>query len=151
MAVTAPETVARQRLIALLEAEFGGDGVTVKSDKLNESLAQDGHLAGVYPATATENQRQAIELDTVVYVQLFRQWNNLIDATQEVDPADIEEWAERFRRACQGDLGTVGDQHVWYFNVQRIEYPPDPSGNISRLLATVVVTGENSALLETSG
>lgn len=151
MTVTAPETAARQRLIALLSAEFAGDDLTIKSDKLNESLAQDGHLAGIYPATATENTRQALILDTIIYVQLFRQWDNRIDATQEVDPAAIEEWAERFRRMCEADKNTPGDQHVWYFTVQRIEYPPDPSGNISRLLATVSVQGENSALLETSG
>lgn len=151
MAVTAPETAARQRLIALLNVEFAADEVTIKSDKLNESLAQDKHLGAVYPATATENPRQGLVLDTIVYVQLFRQWDNRIDANQEVDPAAIEEWAERLRRVCQSDLSTPGDQHVWYFTVQRIEYPPDPSGNISRLLATIAVQGENSALLETSG
>jgi hypothetical protein len=151
MAVTAPETAARARLIAILEAEFAPEEVEIRSDKLNESLAIDKPLGGVYPGVSTENPRVGVVLDTTVYVQLFRQWDNAIDATQTVDPADIEEWAERLRRACQADLANPGDQHMWYFRIQRIDFPDDPSGNKSRLLATVNVNAENSGLVETTG
>lgn len=149
MAVTAPETAARERLIGVIEAEFSG--LEVRSDKLNESLAQDKALGAVYPGTATESPRNGFVLDTVVYVQLFRKWSNRLDAKQTVDPAEIEEWAERLRRACQDDLSTPGNVHVWYFRVQRVDYPPDPSGNISRLLAAVLVESQNPALVETTG
>jgi hypothetical protein len=151
MTVTAPETVARGRLIAILEAEFGGDGVEVRSDKLNESLAIDKPLGAVYPGVSTENPRNGLVLDTVVYVQLFRRWDNAIDAAQTVDPADIEEWAERLRRACQADLADQAGEHMWYFRVQRIDFPDDPSGNKSRLLAAVNVDSSNPALVETIG
>jgi hypothetical protein len=147
--VTATETKARQRLMKLLETEF--TEVTWKNDRLNESLAQDGALGAVYPAAAVEQPGQGLVLNTTLNVQLFRQWTNALDPEEEVDPAGIEEWAERLRRACQADLSTPGDTHVWYFRVARIEYPPDPSGNVSRLLATVFVDSQNPALVETSG
>lgn len=148
MTVTAPETAARLRLIGILQTEF--TGLDVRSDKLNESQGQDSDIGAVYPSNAMENPRDGLVLDTTVYVQLFRKWDNRLDAKQVVDPAAIEEWAERLRRACQADLATPGDEHVWYFRVVRVDYPPDPSGNISRLLATVAVDSQNPALVETA-
>lgn len=152
MTVTAPETAARARLMSLVATEFAAESVDVRSDKLNESMGTTGPVAGVYPGAAVENPRHGLVLDTVVFVQLFRQWDNRLDPLQQVDPAAIEEWAERLRRAVRDDLDAAGfDAHLWYFRVQKIEYNPDPSGNISRLLATVTADSQNAALVETSG
>lgn len=152
MAVTAPETAARQRLKTLIEAEFAAESLTVLDDRLNESRGQDGATAATFPGAATENPRNGLVLDTVVFVQLFRRWSNDLDPAQTVDPGSIEEWAERLRRAVRADLDSLpGSEHLWYFRVQKVEYNPDPTGNISRLLATVVVEAQNPALVETTG
>lgn len=150
--VTAPETVARQRLIALIEAEFAPESLEVRSDRLNESLGQDGPLGAVFPSTATEDPRNGLVLSSLLNVQLFRQWSNDLDPTQTVDPSAIEEWAERLRRACRADIDAAGwSEHLWYYRVQKIDYNPDPTGNISRLIASVEAVSQNPALVETTG
>jgi hypothetical protein len=150
--VTAPETAIRQRLIALIEAEFAPEALEVRSDRLNESLATDKHLGGVFPSQASESNRNGLVLDSIVVVQLFRQWDNKLDPKQSVDPAAIEEWAERLRRAVAVDIDAVpGDEHLWFYRVLKIDYNPDPSGNITRLQATVLADAQNSALVETAG
>jgi hypothetical protein len=152
MAVTAPETAARARLKALVTEAFEDEGLKVLDDRLNESLAQDGPLAAVYPGQTVENPRNGLVATTTIYVQLYRQWDNALDAAQTVDPSLIEEWAERLRRAVRADLDEAGfDAHLWYFRVTKIDYNPDPSGNISRLLATVEAESQNAALVETTG
>jgi hypothetical protein len=150
--VTAPETAIRQRLIALITAEFADVPLEVRSDRLNESLAQDKPLGAVFPSQAAEDQRNGLVMDTTVVVQLFRQWDNALDAEQTVDPGDIEQWAERLRRAVRADIDAVpGDEHLWFYRVLKIDYNPDPSGNVTRLQATVLADAQNSALVETSG
>jgi len=149
MTVTAPETRAREHLKTLIEAEW--PGLTVKNDRLNQSLGQDGDLAATFPNVAQEDARDGLILDTTVTVQMFRKWSNDLDPEETVDPAGIEEWAERLRRAVKGDLSKQGEEHMWYFRIFRVEYNPDPSGNISRLEATIQVSSGNSGLMETTG
>lgn len=150
--VEAPETAARARLMALITTEFEPESLEVRSDRLNESLAQDKHLGAVYPSQAAENPRNGLVQDSLLVVQLFRQWDNKIDANQTVDPSDIEEWGERLRLAAASDLGNVpGDPNLWYYRVIKIDYNPDPSGNVSRLVATILAESANSALPETAG
>lgn len=152
MTVTAPESALRARLIEVLNTEFEGDSIGFTSDKLNESLGQNGALGGVYPGPAQEMMNQGLVLEVTSYVQLFHQWNPKVDPNQAVDPSLIETDAERIRRAVQAaDATTPGNAHLWYYRVTKIEYPPDPTGNISRLLATVVATSQNASLVETSG
>lgn len=150
--VTAPETALRERLIEVFNEEFETEGVVFGDDKIHDSLGQTGPVGGVYPSTAAEGFEQGLLQDTIVIVQLFNRWDREIDPKQAVSPGVIEEWAERLRRACRADeLGTPGDEHLWYYRVLRIEYPPDPSGNITRLLATVQASSQNAGLTETSG
>jgi len=152
MTITAPETAIRERLIALIEAEFEAESLEVRSDRLNESLAQDKHLGAVFPSQAAEDNRNGLVMDTTVVVQLFRRWDNELDPNQTVDPGDIEKWAERLRRAVRADIDAIpGDAHLWYYRVLKIDYNPDPSGNITRLQATVLADAQNSALVETTG
>jgi hypothetical protein len=151
MTITAPETAARGRLIALLTKEFEPEGLTIKSDRLHESLGREGALGGVFPAATAEARGQAIVLESVVHVQLFRKWSAEVDPKQAVDPAAIEEWAERLRRAVRVDNKTPGNAHLWYYVVQKIDYPPDPSGNISRLQATLLARSQNPGVVETTG
>jgi hypothetical protein len=152
MTVTAPETELRHRLIVILGEEFASEKIVFKNDKLHDSNGQKAAVGGVYPGPSTPAS-DGLVLSSTVYVQLFNQWHPKVDPLQEVDPSIIEEWAERIRRRCQTDAknSVPGDSHGWYYEVKRIEYPQDPTGNITRLVATVVAQSQNSALVETTG
>lgn len=150
MTVTAPETSARDALILLLSTEFGPDQFPVKSDKLHGSLGSDGTVIGVYPERMVSNPSQRLEAQYPLVVQFYGKYTLKVDPKQTVDPRWIEERAERFRRA----LRTITDPRtgeVWYFNLERVEYPDDPTGNKSRFEAYLTARGNNTALIETTG
>lgn len=149
MTVTAPETVLRHILIDALTAEFAAEAIEFGSDKLNDSLGRDGTAVGaVFPGRTTERGVDVNTAETTVYVQLFDAWKAKVDAKMVVDPDKIEEWAERVRRAAEA----VGPKApIWFYRVQSVEFPDDPTGNKSRLLATVVATMTNPAVIHTTG
>lgn len=152
MATTSPETSLRARVKTALEAEFAAEGVKFRNDKLHDSLGRDGHIGAVFPGTAAPRLGQAQVLEVTCYVQLFRKWNAEVNPEEMVEPQEIEEWAERVRRALQQDEGAgPADEHLWWYSVSRTDYPPDPSGNITRALFTVTAEAQNPALVPTSG
>lgn len=156
MPITAPETALRTTLIELLEEEFKDDGFSFLDDALHparassDELAEDEAIGGVYPSLASERAGAGVVQETTVFVQLFGYWKKEITPMQTVSPAAAEEWAERIRRAVER-ASFAADAHLWYFTVQRIEYPKDPTGNITRLVATVVAHSDNAGIVETEG
>lgn len=154
MAVTAPETRLRERLIAALEDEFEKEAVKFLNDKLHDSKGREGSIGAVYPGPSQVQVGNELVLEPTAYVQLFGKWTAEVDPDKTIDPTPIEEWAERIRRACHADgfEGVTGaDEHLWYYSVTRIEFPPDPGGNISRLFVTVVGKAQNPALTAATG
>lgn len=152
MAVTSPETALRARVKAALETEFTSEGIKFRNDKLHESLGRDGAIGGIYPGPAAPRIGQVQVLDVVCYVQLFGRWEAEVNPEQMVEPQPIEEWAERVRRALHADEGAgPADDHLWFYSVTRTEYPPDPTGNISRAVFTVTAEAQNPALVTTTG
>lgn len=145
----APETQARKGLIKLLKTEFAVEKIPVKGDKLHGSIGFEGAQIGVYPVRTSPWARDQLVADMEIAVQFFGKYDLKVDPLQVVDPTKIESFAERFRGALQE--GVSGrNAEVWYFNLVRLVYPPDPTGNITRFVATLVAYGNNSALLETS-
>ena len=154
MPTTAPETRLRERLIAALSAEFSAEGIKFLNDKLHDSKGREGNIGAVYPGPTQVQSNNELILEPTAYIQLFGKWEAVVDPDRTIDPTPVEEWAERIRRVCQSDgvEGTTGgNKHLWWYSVQRIDYPPDPGGNISRLLVTVVGKAQNPALIETTG
>ncbi len=154
MTVTAPETRLRQRLIEALTDEFETEGIKFLNDKLHDSKGREGAIGAVYPGPAQIQIANELILEPTAYIQLFGKWTAEVNPDRTIDPTPIEEWAERVRRACQSDGGqgtTDGDEHLWWYSVTRVDYPEDPGGNISRLLATVVGKAQNPALIATTG
>lgn len=154
MTVTAPETALRARLIAALEDEFETEGIKFLNDKLHDSKGREGAIGGVYPGPSQVQLSNELILEPTAYVQLFGKWTAEVDPNKTVDPTPIEEWAERIRRACQSDEvegAGDGDEHLWFYSVTRIDFPEDPGGNITRLLATVIGKAQNPALIATTG
>jgi hypothetical protein len=155
MATTAPETRLRERLITALTTEFSSESIKFLNDKLHDSKGREGRIGAVYPGPSQVQSGNELILEPTAYIQLFGKWEAVVDPDRAIDPTPIEEWAERIRRACQSD-GVEGadggaDEHLWFYSVSRIEYPPDPGGNISRLLVTVIGKAQNPALIQTTG
>jgi hypothetical protein len=153
MPVTAPETVLRGRLIAALTAEFAPEKIKFLHDKLHDSRGREGSIGGVYPGATPTLLSNEVVVEPTVYVQLFGKWTAEVDPKKTVDPTPVEEWAERVRRACRADgfQGSTGaTEHLWFYSVTNVAFPPDPGGNITRLLATVTGKAQNPALVETT-
>lgn len=140
---TAPETLARQALINVLATKFAP--VEVRSDRLHASLGDEFPVIGVYPERTAPEPRNSYQNEFQLAVQYFNQYEKKVDRQQTVDPAVIEDLAEKFRatlKAADPKTGAVG-----YFELSRIEYPPDPTGNMTRFVAYVTAYGNNSALV----
>lgn len=148
--VTAPETVARQAIKAALEAEFASEGFPVYDDRLHESVGGDGKTRiATSPIRSTPMASNKLVLIHEILVQFYGKWNKEVEPLQRVDPARIENFAERFRRAMQSS--DPRDPLAWYFDVREVAYPNDPTGNKTRFEARVAVMGNNTALIETTG
>lgn len=151
MPVTSPSTVLRQKLIGVINAEFAPENITAASDRLDESLGWDGTYVAVHPDIEEAYERDSqVQLARVI-VQFYGRWDKRVDPKQQVDPTAIETLAERFKRACHAASSYVGSQHDWFFQVERIEYPNDPTGNKTRFVAAVTGWAQNPSLVETTG
>lgn len=140
----APETEARQRVINILTTTFAADGLKVQADRLNGSLGDTGPIAGVSPVRAVPQRNNQLVLEIPLLVQVFGRYNVDIDPRQKVDPAAIEAWAERFRQAVKAQA-TLNTPECWFISIDSIEYPTDPTGNITRFVAQVTCYGNNTA------
>lgn len=149
MAVTSPSTQTRAALKTVIESEFSAENFTVLDDRLHESLGDKGVRIGTSPVREYPSSNNMNVLNSEILVQFYGKWRKEIDPTQQVDPSIIEGYAERFRRAVNG--ADPKTEYVWFFNVLEISYPNDPTGNKTRFEARVLATGENSAIIETSG
>lgn len=145
-----PETEARNALIAALTAEFAADQFPVRDDKLHGSIGKDGTVIAVYADRMISSPANRYVGEVECVVQFYGKYDLKVDPTQTVSPSTIEARADRFRTALrQGTDPNTGS--VWYFTLERIEYPDDPTGNKTRFEAYVRARGNNTALVETTG
>lgn len=143
------ETVATA-IIGVFNTEFAAEGFTAILDNIHESLGRYRTDIGIAPTEDVPMQGNELVQETWIEVRFFDLWTDEIDPTTLVDPTRITDFAERFRRAVQSYGVTMpGTNDLWYFQVLRIRYPDDPTGNKSRFVATIRARGDNHALLET--
>lgn len=142
--MSSPATAARSILLTLLSTEFGSEGFAVRGDRLDKSLGFDGGVIGVSPVSEMPNPRDRLELMTTLSVQFFGAWSPETDPNEFVDPTAIESWAYRFRGLI-ANYKQTGNSAVWWFQLNGLNYEPDPTGNCTRFSAVVVARGENSA------
>lgn len=149
---TVPETQARQSLIAVLESEFASEAFPVLDDKLHSSMGGNAAttVIGVSPVRTVpasgRGGRYVAEME--VLVQFYMPWDKEVDNEQQVSAAPVEAYADRFRRALKAADPNTGA--VWYFDLSRVEFPDDPTGNKTRFEAYIVARGNNTMLLETT-
>lgn len=147
-AVVAPETEAREALVRLLETTYSEEAFRVRSDKLHPSLGDEGVVLGVYPDHTRHDSRNALTSEMNLVVQFYGSYQKQIDRNMVVDPAKVESYAERFRRALKSQPFSASPA-VWYFMLEDLAFPLDPTGNITRFVAKLKARGNNTALAET--
>lgn len=146
--MAAPETTARNALISLLATVFAAEQFPIKDDRLHESLGWDGTVIGVSPERTSSDQGNRYVSNIEILVQFYGKYNKEVDPRQTVSPSVVEGFAERFRNSLRGNADPNTGE-VWYFTLERIEYPRDPTGNKTRFEAYLTAKGNNSALMET--
>lgn len=146
--MSAPITEFRASVKSIVDIEFSAEGLVARNDKLHESLGHDGAVASVYPNQQAPGESGIVQ-NMLVTVQLYNRYDLEVDPEQRVDPAVIEGWVHRFERAVQAATDPNTD-HVYYYNIVFIEYPPDPTDNISRAHIQILGYGDNAALIETT-
>jgi hypothetical protein len=145
------ETVAAE-LKTIIDTEFAAEGITAIKDNLHESLGRTRAEVGIAPVEDVVTDRNANVQETIVEVRFYDLWVQEISPSTMVDPSKIAGYAERFRNAVRvSQLGAAGTGRMWYFDVRRIAYPSDPTGNKTRFHATLRAYGNNSGLVETTG
>lgn len=151
MADSAYEAVATA-IKTVFEAEFSTEGFVMVFDNLHESLGRHRVDVGVAPVADEVNLRNAVVQETWVEVKFYDLWTQEINPDTVVNPVRITAFAERFRDSLRRARATdPGTGQVWYFDVRRIAYPNDPTGNKTRFVATIRAFGNNSNLVETTG
>jgi hypothetical protein len=147
--VTPYEQVA-DALKTIIDAEWTAEGWTAIHDNLHPAVGQEGTRIGISPEEETPAAGNMYQNNISVTVKFYRRWDADVDVTKKVDPRLISQHAFRFQKAMLAYRGpnTGG---AWYFNLMRIRYPNDPTGNKTRFEADIVAYGNNPALIETTG
>lgn len=139
---------------AAFDAEFAAEGFVMRFDNLHGSLGLQRVDVGIAPVEDVPNSRNKVALETWVEVKFYDAWTKKWGASPEivVNPERITEFAERFRR-CLRESGVhdPGTNETWYYDVERVRYPNDPTGNKTRFVATIRAFGDNTGLIETRG
>src|SRR4051794_7703978 len=152
MPVTSPEEAFMGRVKTTFDAEFAAEWPGgLLFDRLSDSLGANGPIAAIFPSSAEQFADDANVQESQFVVQAFQPWQKQIDPAMLVDPRPIANLAERFRRAARANSSYVGSAFDWYWTVSAVEYPPDPTGNITRFMALVVGFSQNAAETTVSG
>jgi hypothetical protein len=137
---------------AVIDAEFAAESITAIQDNIHEALGRTGVAVGIAPIEDLVQSSNNVVQETWAEVRFFDLWDAKIDPEQAVNPFKITAYADRFRQAIRrASVTTPGTGQVWYFDLQRVQYPNDPTGNKTRFVATIRAYGNNSGLVETSG
>lgn len=145
--MAAPETLIAARIKQVFDAEFTPEGFVLEPDKLLRAAGKDGEAhAAVSPNNAVEAPRTVVRLDVETLIQLYLGFDPTPDEDRVVDPGVIVGYGDRIRRAF-GPNSSGNTSDMWGLRVTRIDYPDDPTGNKSRLEATVIGYADNTAAL----
>jgi len=144
-----PYSQAADAIKLIIDTEWAVEGWTAIHDNLHPAVGQEGTRIGISPEDETPRPNNMIQNDIAITVKFYRRWDADVDETKKVDPRLISEHAFRFQEALR-TATTSSTGAVWYFNLVRLRYPNDPTGNKTRFEADLVAYGNNPALLETT-
>ena len=138
------------QLKAIIDTEFAPEGLVAIKDDLHESLGRKAAAVGIAPVEDVLQGGNDLVQETTVEVKFYDLWKQEINPNTVVDPTRITEFAERFRAAVgRGAAEFGGTNELWFYDIRRITYPRDPTGNKTRFVATIRCKGNNVFLTET--
>lgn len=141
------ETLATA-LKTIIDGEFAPEQFVAIHDRLHESVGHDRTAIGISPESWRPSSRNRNLKLTLSLVQFYGRYDLEIDPLQTVNPITITNYCERLERAINTQqASTPGSPEVWYFDVESVDFPQDPTGNKTRFHMVVLARGENSALV----
>ena len=144
-------TIISDAVIAAFNAEFAAEGFVMIPDRLHESLGRKRVAVGISPDEDSPNSRTRIAEEHYLTVQFYGLWDERIDPETQINPSIVVGYASRLKEALrQTQVADPGTDAVWYFDVDRVRYPNDPTGNKSRFEMTIRAWGSNQNLVETT-
>lgn len=143
-------TAAAERLETIINATYAAEGWKAEHDDLHDSLGYTGTRIGISPLRQLPAPGNGVILQTAIQVKFLGTYYKDVNNEQQVDPRIVADYAERFRRALFGPP-IAPNQHHWYFNLTGIEYPRDPTGNVTRFVAALTAWSQNPEIVETTG
>ena len=147
-----PYEIVAPILKEVIDEEFEEEGFVAIFDNLHESLGLTRVDIGIAPMSDVVTSNNSIVQETNIEVKFYDLWKREITPETLVNPSRITGFAHRFRNAVrEQNLGAAGQAAAWFFDIRRIDYPNDPTGNKSRFVAHIRVLGNNNALVETVG
>ena len=143
---TSIEGEAQAVILGMLESIFSEEEFNIAKGRLNRSLGDDGTYIGVSPEGWRHSASTQLYVEVPILVQFYGAYEKVVDRKRVIDSTPVEEYAERFRNGIVGVHDNPHTSKAWYFLVERMSYPPDPLGNLTRWEAQVVARGENTAI-----
>ena len=140
---------AADALKLLIDTEYAPESYTAIHDNLHPAVGREGTRIGIAPEVQEGHAGNMVQQDIAITVKFYRRWDDQVDENKKVDPRVITGFADRFINALR-DNNRVGTDSLWYFNLVRIRYPNDPTGNKTRFEADLVAYGTNAFLTETT-
>ena len=149
--MSAPETDSRARVKQAVATAFSAEGWTAGDDRFGRSKGMgephDQASISVTPLYARERLNKAWLLDIGILVQFYLGYDAEPDETIVRDSTVIEGYANRLRAQFAGAGARVDTGDAWYLRWTGVEYPVDPTGNITRFEATIIGEAKNAAAL----
>lgn len=143
--------IVSDAVISVFNAEFAPEGFVMIPDNLHEALGRYRVDVGIAPTDDSPMVTNRIAREMRMEVKFYGLWTDEISPDTMVDPTPITEYAERLMDALRRSQATdPGSGKVWYFDVDRVQYPNDPTGNKTRFIMTIRAFGNNMNLVETT-
>lgn len=150
--MASPFEAVASAIISVFNTEFAVEQFTMIPDELHESLGRKRVDVGIAPVEDLVQTSNGIVQETWVEIKFYNLWKQEIDPNTQINPYIITGYADRLRNALRvARIQDPGTDQVWFFEVRRVQYPRDPTGNKSRFVMTVRALGSNSNLVETTG
>lgn len=144
--------IAGTAIQQVIEQEFAAEGFTAVFDNLHDAQGRYRVDIGIAPEEDLASPGNILVQETNLIVKFFNLWTDEISPDTIVDPRIITTYAERFRRALLASkVTTPSTEQVWWFDVRRVTFPDDPTGNKSRFWAYIRCFGNNAGVVETTG